>query len=43
MFTLADRERLERSDKLFARKFDSRQDNEILRVLEKRVLGAEAG
>ena len=43
VFTLADRERLERSDKLFARKFDSRQDNEILRVLEKRVLGAEAG
>ena len=42
VFTLADRERLERSDKLFARKFDSRQDNEILRVLEKRVLGAEA-
>ena len=43
VFTLADRERLERSDKLFARKFDSRQDNEILRVLEKRVLGAKAG
>ena len=43
VFTLADRERLERSDKLFARKFDSRQDSEILRVLEKRVLGAEAG
>lgn len=43
VFTLADRERLERSDKLFARKFDSRQDNEILRVLEKRVLGVEAG
>ena len=43
VFTLADRERLERSDKLFARKFDCRQDNEILRVLEKRVLGAEAG
>ena len=42
VFTLADRERLERSDKLFARKFDSRQDNEILRVLEKRVLGTEA-
>ena len=43
VFTMADREHLERSDKLFARKFDSRQDNEILRVLEKRVLGAEAG
>ena len=43
VFTLADRERLERSDKLFARKFDSRQDNEILRGLEKRVLGAKAG
>ena len=43
VFTLADRERLERSDKLFARKFDSRQDSEILRVLEKRVLGTEAG
>ena len=43
VFTLADRGRLERSDKLFARKFDSRQDNEILRVLEKRVLGTEAG
>ena len=42
VFTM-DREHLERSDKLFARKFDSRQDSEILRVLEKRVLGAEAG
>ena len=43
VFTMADREHLERSDKLFARKFDSRQDSEILRVLEKRVLGAKAG
>lgn len=42
VFTLADQERLERSDKLFARKFDSRRDSEILRVLERRVLGADS-
>ncbi|MDO4636691.1 MAG: beta-1,6-N-acetylglucosaminyltransferase [Lautropia sp.] len=40
IFTLADRKRLERSSKLFARKFDSRLDSEILNVLQRQIMGS---